>query len=341
MIRDGVQLGFKGRTITPGTVNIVLPPSRYDAILTILGDPDLVTGNIKSGATIFNVPGKASVVDTASATATAATIRNVGGANNTTAFVNGALETGTMPDNGAIVLTPSGTATVPIPLGYGNGAGYVQQVSVPSIKVQNDTTIAGVTGTMPENGSPTLQPGASITPGHYTGGSVAGAISSVQYGTVTIGTSSTSGTAAISSVVTANSIVIPLGPPTSNLNTLECADYPILTLTNSTTVTATRASSYDTSIVVQSFVVINFYSLKTNHTGTITISGTSGTATISSVNTAKAICFYTGLNLNEIVALYGTNAPRLTLTNSTTVTVAINSAPTGTLYVGFVVAEFY
>jgi hypothetical protein len=155
MIRDGVQLGFKGRTITPGTVNIVLPPSRYDAILTILGDPDLVTGNIKSGINIFGVNGKASVVDTAGATATAANIRNVGGANSTTAFVNGVLVIGTMPDNpspAATISTQGGQVTVPA--GYNPGG--------------------TITASLPAEGSiSSLSPGSAGGTGYYTAGTVA------------------------------------------------------------------------------------------------------------------------------------------------------------------------
>lgn len=51
----------------------------------------IVTGNIKSGVTILGVSGKSSVVDTASATATASQI--VSGA---TAYVNGSLITGAL-----------------------------------------------------------------------------------------------------------------------------------------------------------------------------------------------------------------------------------------------------
>jgi hypothetical protein len=56
---------------------------------------------------------------------------------------------GSMPENGAVILTPSGTGNVPIPAGHHNGAGYVQQVNVPAANVLSGTTIAGVAGTMP------------------------------------------------------------------------------------------------------------------------------------------------------------------------------------------------
>ncbi|GIP54436.1 phage tail protein [Paenibacillus vini] len=56
--------------------------------------------------------------------------------------------TGTMPDRGAATINPSGTAAVTIPDGAYKGA-KVAQVSVPAAKVLNDTTIAGVKGTVP------------------------------------------------------------------------------------------------------------------------------------------------------------------------------------------------
>jgi len=80
---------------------------------------------------------------------------------------------GAMPNEGAVTLTPSGTGAVVIPAGYHNGSGTVAKVNVPAANVLTGTTIASVAGTMPNQGSPTLQPGASITPRYYPGGSVA------------------------------------------------------------------------------------------------------------------------------------------------------------------------
>jgi len=57
-------------TITPGTTDQTIAASQYlSGIQTILGDPDLISANIKAGVNIFNVQGKASVVDTVDATA--------------------------------------------------------------------------------------------------------------------------------------------------------------------------------------------------------------------------------------------------------------------------------
>lgn len=94
-----------------------------------------------------------------------------------TFYQGGVKRTGTMPNRGATNLTPSGTGTVAIPAGYHNGSGVVAQVSVPAGNVLTGTTIAGVAGTMPNNGAPTITPGTSnqgIGAGYYSGGTVVG-----------------------------------------------------------------------------------------------------------------------------------------------------------------------
>ncbi|TNJ65174.1 hypothetical protein FE784_16385 [Paenibacillus hemerocallicola] len=93
-------------------------------------------------------------------------------------FYSSGLKTGTMPDRGATNLTPSGTGTVAIPAGYHNGSGVVAQVSVPAANVLTGTNIAGVAGTMPNQGAIVITPGASaksIPAGYHNGsGTVAG-----------------------------------------------------------------------------------------------------------------------------------------------------------------------
>ncbi|MEK5477268.1 phage tail protein [Paenibacillus sp. FSL R5-0407] len=70
---------------------------------------------------------------------------------------------GTMPDRGAATITPSGTGAVTIPDGAYKGA-KVAQVSVPAAKVLNDTTIAGVKGTIPNRSEDNFHmPGLNYT----------------------------------------------------------------------------------------------------------------------------------------------------------------------------------
>lgn len=81
-----------GATITPGTTDITIAAGTY--LLgdqTISGDADLVSGNIKSGISIFGVSGSSTVVDTAISTSAATASYIVSGYK---AYANGALITG-------------------------------------------------------------------------------------------------------------------------------------------------------------------------------------------------------------------------------------------------------
>lgn len=74
-------------------------------------------------------------------------------------------------------------------------------------------------------------------------------------------------------------------------------------------------------------------------TVTATTSGTSWTATISSVDTDKAIAYKTG-NRTELANQYGITA--VVLTNGTTVTVSTGSEPTNySTVTSFTVVEYY
>ena len=79
--------------------------------------PDLVSGNIKSGVNLFGVNGNSNVVDTSSGDAAAGDLLS-----GKIAWVDGAQVTGTMPNNGAVTLTPA-TTNQTIAAGYHNGAG--------------------------------------------------------------------------------------------------------------------------------------------------------------------------------------------------------------------------
>ena len=91
-------------TITPGTYSKTIQSGRYlSGTQTILGDSNLVSGNIKSGVTIFGVSGtyagsSTGGIDTSDATATAEDMTE-----GTTAYVNGKKLTGTMPVKTSII----------------------------------------------------------------------------------------------------------------------------------------------------------------------------------------------------------------------------------------------
>lgn len=54
-------------TITPGTTNKVIPAGYHNGSGYVVGDADLISANIKSGANIFGVAGSSAVVDTSNA----------------------------------------------------------------------------------------------------------------------------------------------------------------------------------------------------------------------------------------------------------------------------------
>ncbi len=104
--------------ITPGTADQTIPAGHHSGAGKVAGDVDLSTGNIKSGVNIFGVAGKASVVETSDATATAAQILS-----GSTAYINGVKVPGTMPNKvgSGMVITP-GVADQAIAQGYYGGS---------------------------------------------------------------------------------------------------------------------------------------------------------------------------------------------------------------------------
>ncbi len=90
--RTGTMPNRGGIIITPGTTDQLIPLGFHDGTGKVVGDPDLVSANIRAGANIFGVAGKASVVDTADANAVASNLES-----GKTAYVNGIKITGTQP----------------------------------------------------------------------------------------------------------------------------------------------------------------------------------------------------------------------------------------------------
>jgi hypothetical protein len=181
--------------------------------------------------------------------------------------------------------------------------------------------------------------------GDWEPGAAGVSIKSMQAGTVSITGTNKTGTATISSVTMANAALIFLGwtgPITTGVSM--AYDMPYITLTNSTTVTATRCTGYTGHDLTVAFMVVEFTSLKSCQYGTISVAtgSTSGTAAITSVNTAKAVLLYLGTNgSTNITMVEAYHCVQLSLTNSTTVTATrYSGASGGALTVGFCVAEF-
>lgn len=165
-------------------------------------------------------------------------------------------------------------------------------------------------------------------------------IQSIQPFSITIASGSTSNTATISAVTTNNAIIIFDGCEGNNAaNASRSLGY--CTLTNSTTVTATRNSGTSSTCTVKG-TVVEFTGAAVNvaaQYGTVTLASVaSNTATITSVDITKAVIIYLGMSTSNggLSTSVWTNVE---LTNSTTVT-ATRTGTTGTNVVSFCVLEF-
>jgi hypothetical protein len=167
---------------------------------------------------------------------------------------------------------------------------------------------------------------------------ISGYIKSVQQVSITIAAGSSSNTASINAVSTATTFIIYQGTTTTLVGpTNTDHTWVRLTLTNSTTITATRQGTQD-DVTVKCTVIEATPSLVQNvQYGTV--SGTqvfTNTATIASVDTSRSAVFYLGQSGGGSNGMADNIA--VTLTNSTTVTADIGNQNTWTA--SFVVVQF-
>jgi len=171
-------------------------------------------------------------------------------------------------------------------------------------------------------------------------------ISSIQEVEISVGSGSTSGTATISSVTTANSIVLfsyAFYGGQRQTSTIDAGDHILfgVELTNSTTVTAYRDTSNQAATVVATVIEFDSSVIDSIQSGTIATSSSSGTDTITSVNTSRSVVIHQGQKSDDTGNDIFSGIHTLSLTNSTTVT-ATNSLLFGssnaTLY--YTVIEF-
>lgn len=153
------------------------------------------------------------------------------------------------------------------------------------------------------------------------------ALKSLQRGTITIpGGGTFSANATITAVVSANARLRWIG------QTLDSGDasrgFAYLTLANTTTVTAARTGAFN--IMTVGFEVAEYLPqfIKSVQRGTITTASvTSNTATVSSVNTAKAELDYLGNATSDTGSGNTANTQtQLALTNGTTITATVTTA---------------
>lgn len=167
-------------------------------------------------------------------------------------------------------------------------------------------------------------------------------VTSVQFGTVTLTSTQASNTATITAVNANSSALCFLGYSTADTVIAPTTQMPGLTYSG-TTVTAT-VSTAATSTMVVSFCIIEFNSnaLQSN----VQVFSTSwantaltATQTISSVTTGNTLLFWGGQR-STALTLYTTSLQRATLTNSTTITLTVNTTGSDTNIYNGTVVEF-
>lgn len=175
-------------------------------------------------------------------------------------------------------------------------------------------------------------------------------IKSVQAGAIDLN-NATSATATLSPEVnTANTMLFFLGFSTAlNTGNTPQQGYCALALTNSTTVTASRAANPGASAQNVNWAALEFKAgvIKSIQRGTIVVdTATSNTAAITAVNTAKSLVQFLGqVSADTNTGTTGWNPTQfqhtVALTNATTVTAARVTAGTISYTVSYQVVEFY
>ena len=184
-------------TITPSTQNQAIPNGFHNGSGIVVGDGDLVPGNISSGVSIFGVPGN---LIGASGTATPGQVlAGVSFSNSSGAA------TGSMPNRGQLNHTPT-TTSYSVLAGYYSGGTILGDTALISDNIRSGTQIFGIpgsvipatgeaqaaevlsgvsfsnsggpaTGSMPNRGplnhTPTTAP-YSVLAGYYSGGTIDG-----------------------------------------------------------------------------------------------------------------------------------------------------------------------
>jgi hypothetical protein len=154
--------------------------------------------------------------------------------------------------------------------------------------------------------------------------------------------SGTSATAAITSVTTANTLLINGGFISSANSANEARTFQRLSLTNATTVTSNINAAVTSGTDTSKCVVVEFVSaiLAQNiQRGTITITaGTSNPATITSSPTTETVCNWLNNDANPTSYTMAGSYCRITQTNATTLTMSLNTS--GTSIGSYEVADF-
>ncbi|MFS1511099.1 hypothetical protein VQL36_01485 [Chengkuizengella sp. SCS-71B] len=168
-------------TYTPSTSNQTIPEGYHSGSGYVAGDADLKSGNIKKGVNIFGVSGASDVVDTGDATAATSNILT-----GKTAYVNGSKITGTMPNRGNLVVTPS-RSNQSISSGYHSGSGYVVgDADLTSANIRAGKNIFGVSGSFSSDATALASDIVSGKTAYVNGSKVTGTSNRKQWASGTV-----------------------------------------------------------------------------------------------------------------------------------------------------------
>lgn len=170
----------------------------------------------------------------------------------------------------------------------------------------------------------------------------------VQRGVVTVTGVNATGTATVTAVNVGNAVLTFTGYTNTDGTTMG-ADNPTdycfnLTLTNSTTVTATRTGTVNLSNHTIAFELIEYWPgvLRSVTYGVVNITAaSSGTATVSINDITRASVQYLGFSTNATTASrVGATFPTLAITNATTITATLSANP-ATAAVQYCLVEYW
>lgn len=173
---------------------------------------------------------------------------------------------------------------------------------------------------------------------------MASVIKSIQQVSITIAVSSTSNTATLgTSVTAANAMLIYNGATTTVVSTtLYNEAMASITLTNGTTVTATRGLGTAGAVTVRATVVEFISDVNSIQYGTVAIANgtTSNTGTLGTTVGANAFVIWLGAITTNGANAFSASQSGITLTNTTTVTASVGaSLPSGTVTVSYCVVD--
>ena len=171
-------------------------------------------------------------------------------------------------------------------------------------------------------------------------------IKSIQSGTITIPINVVTNTSTVTGVVLANSVLLSLGWTHNSTGETNAGRYNLrISLTNSTTITATCYAAGPSSTPITSWMLVEFMPgvIKTRQEGTISLTTVASvTATVTAVTVKKSALFPIGWSGGQDPSIAEGASARLAVTNATTITATkIGTSALAPMTVGYQLVEFF